>query len=223
MSKIKVGLVCAALIGVMVAWKFLPVNEWLQSACDLVESWGPWGPVAYFAIYTGLVLVAFPNTPLNIGAGILFGLAVGFPVTMAAGVTGSCLCFLFSRYAARDWISSKVDDWNGRWLTNAVDRGGFKIMLLARLNPFLPSSVKDYGFGVTGVPFWKYALATLIGQAPIMFTYVYLGWTGAVTLTKQSDLGVWQYVMIGCGIVFSVALAAILAWYSRSQVEPAAA
>ncbi|HRX79239.1 MAG TPA: VTT domain-containing protein [Pirellulaceae bacterium] len=208
----------AGFVALLLAWKFLPIAVWLETTCEFVDGWGMWGIAVFFCVYTGLTLVAFPQTPLNIAAGILFGLGIGFSVAMAAGSLGSYLCFITARYWAHDWFARQIESINGRWIVDAVNRGGFNVMLLARLNPFLPSSLKDYGFGLTSAAGWKFLLATLIGQAPIMLMYVYLGWTGAVTLNAEAELGMWQYVLIAGGVCISVALATILAFYSRREI-----
>lgn len=206
------------LVAIIAAWKLFPLGEYLQSACDAVEQWGPWAAAIYFVLYTLLVLIACPTTPLNIGAGVIFGVTTGFIVASTASLLGSCLCFLIARYVARDWFLEQTRATRSEWLLDAVNEGGFQVMLLARLNPFFPASIKDFGFGLTKVSIWQYAAATLLGQSPIVLAYTYLGWSGAVTISEHGEIGVWRYVLIGVGLVTSVALTGLLTWYSRRKM-----
>ena len=60
-------------------------------------------------------------------------------------------------------------------LDDAVEREGWKIVLLTRLSPVFPFVFLNYAYGLTKVPFWKYFLASLVGMFPGTVMWVYLG------------------------------------------------
>lgn len=209
-----------AFLALAVAWSSLPISDWIRLVVDYVDSLGSWAILVYFAIYFGLATMTFPTTPLNVGAGLVFHLAVGFPVALLAGALASSVTFLFSRYVAHDWARRRLDLFpKCEQVIEAVEEQAFKIVLLARLNPFIPSSVKNFGFGVTSMPYWKYASATLLGQAPIVFAYVYLGWAGSATLVQNNAPNSMHYTFLGVGVAVSLAMLGVFSWYGRRTIK----
>jgi uncharacterized membrane protein YdjX (TVP38/TMEM64 family) len=60
-------------------------------------------------------------------------------------------------------------------LDNAADEHGLTVVILSRLSPIAPYTLFNYAFGLTKVSFWKYVLGTVIGVAPAMVMFVYVG------------------------------------------------
>jgi uncharacterized membrane protein YdjX (TVP38/TMEM64 family) len=70
------------------------------------------------------------------GAGLLFGTALGFAVASAGSVAGASLAFLVARHLFRPWIEA----WAYRSLRfaaidEAVGADGWKMVALTRLSP----------------------------------------------------------------------------------------
>lgn len=55
----------------------------------------------FYGIFSALVVVLFPLGVIDLAAGFLFGLWVGYPVALATKTSGSVLCFLISRHTCR--------------------------------------------------------------------------------------------------------------------------
>lgn len=135
---------------------------------------GVWGPVVFVGVAALLSLVLFP-WPLVAGAsGVLFGTALGTPVSLASSVVGAVLGCLLSRtlgtgavlrlagprvLATREWIT----------------RRGFAGVLLLRLAPGVPYNLVNYGVGLTRIPVAVLATATAVGTAPRALAYTALG------------------------------------------------
>ncbi len=135
---------------------------------------GPVG-VLVFVLVSALLSVAFFPGPLLAGAsGVLFGTALGTPVSIAAATLGAVLGCLLSRtlgtraverlggprvLAARDWAT----------------RRGFTGVLLLRLAPGIPYNLVNYCVGLTGIPVLVFAVGTAIGTAPRALAYTALG------------------------------------------------
>ena len=208
----------AGAIGLALTWTILPVRQWLMFFIERIDAMGTWGIVVYFVLYFCLASATFPSTPLNIGAGLIFHFSVGFFVAWFAGAFASIATFLFSRYVGRKWAKRRLESLpNCEAFVRAVEGQGFKVVLLARLNPFIPASIKNFGFGLTNIPFTSYASATLIGQLPIVFAYVYFGWAGSATLLGDERPSGMQFTMIIAGLVVSSATLVIINWCGRRE------
>lgn len=200
-------------------WAVLPINQWLENTIMSIQRLGHWGIGVYFLLYFCLAAVTFPTTPLNVGSGLLFDLWVALPVALLADALAAFATFLFSRHVGREWATRKLHAWPlSESLVATVEAQGFKFVLLARLNPFIPSSVKNFGFGLTSIRFWEYGLATVLGQAPIVCAYVYLGWAGGATLLEPDNSHGLSYTVVGLGIAASVAMLAAISWYGRRHL-----
>jgi uncharacterized membrane protein YdjX (TVP38/TMEM64 family) len=103
---------------------------------------------------------------------------------------GAALAFLVSRYLARRraerWIQTRP---RFDAVDRAVGREGFKVVLLTRLSPVFPFIFLNYGFGLTRVGFWPYAVASFVGMLPGTLLYVYLGSLGRAGLEAASGVG----------------------------------
>ena len=167
------GLIIA---GVITGTVLLPVKEWLIQGLGWTQGLGIWAYVVVVAFYIVACIFLLPGSVLTLGAGLLFGL-VGGVITVSIGSTiGACAAFWVGRTVARNWIAAKVAK-NEKFaaIDQAVAHQGFKIVLLTRLSPVFPFNVLNYAFGLTKIPFWRYALGSWIGMIPGTVMYVYFG------------------------------------------------
>jgi len=63
-------------------------------------------------------------------------------------------------------------------LVPAVEREGWKIVVLSQLHPLFPTSLITYLYGLSRIPFRTYLIWVTIGRVPGLFLYVYLGTLG---------------------------------------------
>jgi len=216
--------------GLVVAVKFLPVKQYLDSVLRWAEGLGVWGPIVVAGIYIGACVVFLPGSVLTLGAGFLFGVLKG-TVTVSIGSTlGACAAFLVGRTVARDWVTEKVAD-NAKFaaIDEAVGQQGFKIVLLTRLSPIFPFNMLNYAFGLTRVRFGHYALASWVGMLPGTVMYVYLGHaTRAVTqsLTDATagpaQRGTAEQIFFWVGLAVAIAVAVFVTRIARRALQQAA-
>lgn len=81
------------------------IRRFLDYFIERVDEWGPWGYVAYGALYTLLEVLALPAIPLTMTSGVLFGIVPGTIVVSGASTAAATIAFLIARYAARDKAS----------------------------------------------------------------------------------------------------------------------
>jgi len=202
-----VGLL-AILIAVFLAMKFLPVAEWLRNFNAWVGQMGAVGILVFIGVYAAAAVLLAPGAILTIGAGFAFGLWKGFLAVSAGSTLGASLAFLVARFIARDKIeiiAQRNDKF--RKIDNAIGTQGAKLIFLLRLSPVIPFNLSNYFYGLTGVRFWPYVLASWIGMMPGTFLYVYIGTAGRAAVSATADGEAmrhgWQY-----WILMSVGLAA---------------
>jgi uncharacterized membrane protein YdjX (TVP38/TMEM64 family) len=141
---------------------------------DWVEDAGVWAPLAFVAISAALTVAFFPGPLLAGASGLLFGTAVGFPLSLAAAVLGASAAFLLARTVGRD-AAAQLAGPRVLAVRDAVSRRGFLAVLYARILPGVPYSLVNYGAGLTTIPLAVFAAATALGAAPRAFAYTALG------------------------------------------------
>ena len=83
------------------------------------------------------------------------------------------------------------------------EKFGAHAILICRLLPFVSFDYVSYAAGLTGMSFWKFLIATGIGQLPATIVYSYVG--GTLT-------GGAQALMMGLLIGFSAAILAFIVY-----------
>ena len=116
----------------------------------------------------------FPGPLLAGASGLLFGTALGAPVSITAATLGAVLAFSLARFAAHDAVEhlagtrlAPLQEW--------IERRGFWAVLYARVAPGVPYSLVNYAAALTRVSLPPFAAATAIGAAPRAFAYTALG------------------------------------------------
>lgn len=154
----------------------LPIREYLARFLEWVRGIGLAGAAVLAAAYIPASILFFPGSILTLGAGFVFGVPVGTVAVSIGSTLGAAAAFLIGRTLAHQWIEAKVAR-NPRFraLGQAVEKQGFKIVLLSRLSPVFPFNLLNYAFGITTVSFRDYFLGSWIGMLPGTVMYVYLG------------------------------------------------
>ncbi len=203
---------------VLLALKFIPVQEILQQALGWIGKMGPWGPVLFIGIYVVATVFFIPGSVLTIGAGALFGVALGSVCVSLGATLGATAAFLVGRYLARDAVARKVQS-NERFaaIDRAVAGEGWKIVLLTRLSPIFPFTLLNYAFGLTRIPLSQYVLASWAGMIPGTVMYVYLGSLVQVGAGhRQRTVGEW--VFYAAGLLATLAVTVFITRLARKAL-----
>jgi uncharacterized membrane protein YdjX (TVP38/TMEM64 family) len=118
--------------------------------------------------------VLFPGPVLAAASGLLFGTALGTPVSIASATLGATLAFSLSRWWARDAVVALAGPRIAA-LRAWVGRRGFLTVLYARIAPGVPYTLVNYAAGLTPIALRSFVAATAIGVAPRAFAYTALG------------------------------------------------
>src|SRR5262245_11389145 len=176
------GLV-ALVAGIFLVSRIFPIVDLLASIQQHVMHWGVWSAIWYPLLYACCNVLLLPGGVLSVGAGFFFGLWWGFFIALFGNVTGAAISFFISRWIGRQWLKRKLlGNRTLGALKPAVEREGWKIILLSQLHPLFPTSLLNYLYGLTQIRFRTCMLWVAIGQAPGLFLYSYLGTLGQLGL-----------------------------------------
>jgi uncharacterized membrane protein YdjX (TVP38/TMEM64 family) len=207
-----------AVVSAFVLWlsRVYPVADWVASLQQHVMRAGVWSAIWYPLLYASCNVLLLPAGVLSIGGGFFFGLWWGFLIVLVGNVSGAAISFFISRWIGERWLNPRLMR-NGtlRALRPAVEREGWKIILLSQLHPLFPTSLLNYLYGLTPIRFRTCILWVAIGQAPGLFLYTYLGTLGQLGLNLlrgQTHPRPIEYIVWGGGLV---AAFFILLWLGR--------
>jgi uncharacterized membrane protein YdjX (TVP38/TMEM64 family) len=190
-----------------------------------VDDLGLWAPVVFIAGYAVATVAFVPGVLLTLAAGALFGLTRGTLYTFVGASLGACGSFLVARYVARGAVERRLAAYpRFAAIDHAVARAGLRIVFLLRLSPVFPFNVLNYALGLTRVRFVDYLVAC-VGMLPGTFLYVYygklLGTVAAVASGTGVERGAGYWVILGLGIVATVAATALVTRMARQALREA--
>jgi uncharacterized membrane protein YdjX (TVP38/TMEM64 family) len=176
------GLLVAGLLFFFLS-RFFPVVDILANVQQHVMRWGAWSAIWYPILYACCNVLLLPGGVLSVGAGFFFGLWWGFLIALVGNVGGAAISFFISRSLGRQWLKRKLlRNQTLVALEPAIEKEGWKIILLSQLHPLFPTSLLNYLYGLTQIRFRTCMLWVAIGQAPGLFLYSYLGTLGQLGL-----------------------------------------
>jgi uncharacterized membrane protein YdjX (TVP38/TMEM64 family) len=166
---LKIGLAVVGLLALMyVLWSAYDHQVLLNWLHDL-------RPLPYFAVISILPALGFPTTPLYILAGASFGIGVGLVGGWIALAINAALCF---------WIAQRMRPLFERLLrrfrTELPDkserrRGNLRFTLGVKLAPGVPTFVKQYFLGMSGISFGMYMAVTMLVSGAFVAAFVVIG------------------------------------------------
>ena len=159
------------------------------------------------------------------GAGFLFGVVDGTITVSIGSVLGATAAFCVARTLGHRAIERMIAG-NPKFaaIHRAVDREGFKIVLLARLSPAIPFNLLNYALGLTSVKLRDFVLASWIGMFPATVVYVYIGSTLADLAElgdKPPDANTARQVLVALGLASTILLTVLLMRMARKALSEA--
>ena len=205
-----------------------PLVDVLADVQQHVMRWGVWSAIWYPLLYACCNVLLLPGGVLSVGAGFFFGLWWGFAIALLGNVGGAAISFFISRSIGRQWLRRKLSR-NRTFvaLEPAIDKEGWKIILLSQLHPLFPTSLLNYLYGLTRIRFKTCMLWVAVGQAPGLFLYSYLGTLGQLGLNlargKSHPRVIEYWIWLGGFVTASIILISLgriaLRLLKRAQEE----
>ena len=161
-------LVVAALFALTTTSGFSP-----EQLRRLIETWGIGAPLIYCLLGAALKVGCVPLAVIAGGAGVMFGVELGFPVALVAATAGSGITFTLGRWLGRTAVDQLQGERVARVRSWISDRGLVAI-IGARIAP-IPSQIVNYAGGLTTLSLRTFLVGSLLGFAPRTFAYVAVG------------------------------------------------
>ncbi len=213
----------AIVVAAALAIWLLPVTDWLRVSIAWIDGLGWIGPVAFVGIYILVVCLGGPSTPLNIGAGLAFGVLWGALWAIVATSLGAIVSFLLARHLLGDWVQKKMECYpTCDAVLDQCEKEPWKLLLMVRLHPMLPTALTNYCIGTTTVKLWVFTACTFLASIPTRLVYAYLGSAGHMTLThggEEEGISATDWWMYGTGFALALVLSVGLTWFVRRKLK----
>lgn len=149
----------------------------VAGSIEYIRSYGSNAEFAVFFIIIAINVVAvLPNIVVLAAAGAIFGIVKGTIIAWLAETVGVTISFVLMRYFLRErarrviehhGFLGRLDDFSGK--------RGFRLTLLARSVPYVPSGLITALAALSSVSFKDHLAATLIGKLPSAWIEVTVG------------------------------------------------
>ena len=183
-------------------WSFL----WDAARYEaMVKELGPWAPALAIAAMIIVSFLPLPAETVAVANGMVFGRWEGFVLTWLGAMIAALIAFCLARWLGAPIIKRILPKATLERFEALVERRGAPFLLLARMIPFVPYTVVNYGSGLSPVRLRTYIWTSAIGMAPPIFAFVSVG----ALMVDQPWIG-WL------GLAAIIAVCVLLAYYGRS-------
>lgn len=149
----------------------------LSYISEYIRSFGYFAPmVALILFIIQAAVPIFPYAVLVAVSVIIFGVKIGFVLSMTGALLGSVLCYWACRKLGAEWFNNKI---LGRWGydTRKINSGiAFGGIIVAHLVPVFPGALISLAAAVSRVSFLSFTVSTALGLIPATLLYTGLGW-----------------------------------------------
>jgi uncharacterized membrane protein YdjX (TVP38/TMEM64 family) len=155
--------------------------------------------ILFVLIYAGLTAVLLPALPLNLAAGMLWGVALGSLYCTVGGTLGACAAFLLARAGFGEIVRSrgKIADLRFvKFLMHEVEHHPWRCMAFIRLNFALPTGPLNYLLGLMPITFRNFALSTFVFLAPPAILIAALGELSGQIVIAESTNAILRSIMV---------------------------
>ncbi|TFL19630.1 TVP38/TMEM64 family protein [Jannaschia formosa] len=208
LSSWKIWLWPVLLVGLALGAWLLPWESWVPALRDWVQSHGPLGWVVFVGVYVIVVILPLPAAAMSVVGGLAFGWW-GYPLSMLGSVLGAVPPYLIGRTWLRGILLRRFPGPRVAAADRAIAGNAVLFVTLLRITPILPFTVQNWLLGLTGITFWPYCLATLLGLAPGTLAMVWIGEMGGLATTRTSEA---QLLIAGAGLL---CFAILMLWLTR--------
>lgn len=154
----------------------------------IVRGLGPLGAPAVVGMVAAIIVfVPVPTIPIEIVAGVAYGVALGSFLVLVGHLLGALIAFAIARRFGRPLLKR----WLGAGAVSKLDplteRSGFQFVFFMRLLPLFDFKLVSYASGLTSIPLREYLLATTTG---IFVPIVILDSIGATAAARPREAAV---------------------------------
>jgi uncharacterized membrane protein YdjX (TVP38/TMEM64 family) len=164
-------------------------GESLEDIKDLILSWGVAAPLMSIILMTMQAVVApLPAFLITATNGLVFGVYWGIIISWIGAMCGALVSFMMSRLFYKSFSQKILGHKKGiEYLERLESRYGFRVILTARLLPFISFDFISYAAGLSSIKVRSFLIATGIGMLPATIIYTVFGFE-MEKLKEYSDI-----------------------------------
>ena len=183
-------------------------GESFEDMKDLILSWGAAAPLmSIFLMTLQAVIAPLPAFLITAANGLIFGLYWGTIISWIGAMCGALVSFMMSRFFYNSFLKKIQGHRRGlEYLERIESKYGFRVILTARLLPFISFDLISYAAGLSTIRTRSFFIATGIGMLPATIVYTVFG-------SEMEKLNAYS----GRFFTFSIlaVLALLLIWTAR--------
>jgi len=177
------------------------------------------GVFSFVCIYILVVLLILPASWLSLLSGFLYGSYLGSIIVFISASIGASVAF----FVSKSFFAKKIRNLFSRYpklsvMEKVIEKGGLKLIFLARLSPIFPFSILNYFYGLNDVKFRDFALG-LLGIIPGTFLYCSIGSLAKSLQDLKNVQSPNNFYITTIGVVSTFLVVFNLAKYSREYFE----
>jgi uncharacterized membrane protein YdjX (TVP38/TMEM64 family) len=152
-------------------------GESFEDIKDLILSWGVAAPLMSIILMTMQAVIApLPAFLITAANGIVFGVYWGTLISWTGAMCGALVSFMMSRFFYERFSEKILSRKKGiEYLESLESKYGFRVILTARLLPFISFDVISYAAGLSKIKVRSFLVATGIGMLPATIVYTVFG------------------------------------------------
>ena len=149
-----------------------------QAVIEYLRGFGAWT-----AVVSGVLMVLqsiaapIPAFLITLSNAAIFGWVIGAILSWSTAMIGAAVCFYIARGLGRDVVEKLTSKGAMASIDVFFERYGDRAILICRLLPFVSFDFVSYAAGLTKMNFWRFFIATGVGQLPATIVYSYVGGT----------------------------------------------
>jgi uncharacterized membrane protein YdjX (TVP38/TMEM64 family) len=187
--------ICAVIALVAIYFLLPPVRQFISDSIAVLSSFDPkhiengvtalrsylltfgaWAPlVSGSLMILQMIIAPIPGQLITFTNGLVFGALWGTVLSWSSAMAGAAVCFAIANVFGRPVVERLVGVKSLQYVDGFFEKYGAKAIIIARLIPFVPFDPVSYGAGLTKTGFWRFFIATGIGQLPATILYSWLG------------------------------------------------
>ena len=196
------------LLAMVVVGRAIDVGSHLEAAQGWTAALGVLAPAAFVVVYVVATLLGVPGMPFTLLSPLLFGVGPAFVVMVVGSALSAALAFLIARYLARDALAERLAGTDGfARLSALVEEHDWAVIPVLRILPIAPFAVVNYGFGLTGISFWRYFGWSELAMVPMNAVLV----LGAGLLFDATARGAASWPLLGAAAAAALVLIGLAA------------
>lgn len=123
-----------------------------------------------------VIICILPGQPIQFASSYMFGIAIGFILSIIGAVIGSAIAFYLAKLLGKDMLyilfdRDKIEDYRNK-LNSAK---GLLIVMLIYLIPGVPKDLTAYAAGISDIKFKPFIIVSSIARSPAMLGSLLLG------------------------------------------------